>query len=181
MKVTIRRVGKWFLWGLGAVVVLFSLYLSIFFFPYPLFPHHAEYEGFSVYSDREIPEDFRLVLDEARTRVVAMELYRGAAPPRIFVCQSQRLFVFFIKLAGKRHGGQALVISVAANAFFSGQVIEAVGRRNGGRPAHSIAPMSFSTSTAARAFGTRAIMQMLRLMPSSLRSCLSSMRTCVTH
>ncbi len=119
MKVAIRRVGKWFLWGLGAVVVLFGLYLSVFFFPYPLFPHHIEHAGFSVYSDREIPEDFERILDEARFRVEGMELYRGAKDLRIFVCQSQRLFVFINKLAGKRHTGQALVISVAGNAFFS--------------------------------------------------------------
>jgi hypothetical protein len=148
MKVTIRRVGKSFLWGLGAVVVLFGLYLSIFFFPYPLFPHHAEYAGFSVYYDREIPEGFQFVLDEARRRIEAMELYRGAAPPRIFVCLSQRLFVFFIKVAGKRHVGQALVISVAGNAFFSEAVIESVGRRNGGRPAHSRLEGSWSAAIA---------------------------------
>ena len=148
MKVAIRRVGKWFLWGLGAVVVLFGLYLSVFFFPYPLFPHHIEHAGFSVYSDREIPEDFERILDEARFRVEGMELFRGAKDLRIFVCQSPRLFVFINKLAGKRHGGQALVISVAANAFFSGQVIEAVGRRNGGRPAHSRLAGSWSAAIA---------------------------------
>jgi hypothetical protein len=148
MNVTIRRVGKSFLWGLGAVVVLFGLYLSIFFFPYPLFPHHAEYAGFSVYSDREIPEDFRLVFDEARSRVEAMELYHGANDLRIFVCRSQRLFVFINKLAGKRHVGQALVISVAGNAFFSEAVIESVGRRNGGHPAHSRLEGSWSVAIA---------------------------------
>lgn len=137
MKVTIRRVGRWFLWGLGAVVTLFGLYLSVFFFPYPLFPHQIEYAGFSVYSDREIPDDFTLVLEDTRSRVEAMEIYRGAKDLRIFVCQSQRLFVFVNRLAGKPHVGQALVISVAGNAFFSETVIESVGQRNGGRPVHS--------------------------------------------
>ena len=137
MNATIRKIGKWSLWGLGAVVVLIGLYLSVYFFPYPLFPHHMEHAGFSVYSDGEIPGDFELVLEDARLRLEGMELYHGAAPPRIFMCQSQRLFVFLVKLAGKRHVGQGLLISVAGNAFFSEEMIETVGRRNEGLPLHS--------------------------------------------
>ncbi len=137
MKATVRKLGKWSLWGVGAVLVLLALYLSVFFLPYPLFPHHTEHAGFSVYSDSEIPESFEIVLDDARRRVVAMELYRGAAPLRVFICRSQRLFVLLNRLAGKRHAGQALVISAAGNAFFSEVMIESVGRRNGGRPVHS--------------------------------------------
>ena len=148
MKATIRRIGKWSLWGLGAVVVLFALYLSVFFLPFPLFPHHMEHAGFSVYSDREISEDFELVLEDARFRAEGMELYRGAKDLRIFVCRSQRLFVFLNMLAGKGHGGQALVISVAGNAFFSEEVIESVGRRNGGRPAYSRLEGSWSAAIA---------------------------------
>jgi len=148
VKVSIRRLAKWTLWGLAVVVALFGLYLSVFFFPYPMFPHHMEHAGFSVYSDREIPEDFTLVLDEARNRAEAMELYRGAKELRIFVCRSQRLFVLINKLAGKGHGGQALVISVAGNAFFSKAVIESVGLRNGGRPAHSRLEGSWSAAIA---------------------------------
>jgi len=139
---------RWALWALGAAVVLVGLYLSVFFLPYPLFPHHAEFAGFSVYSDREIPGGFELVLDDARGRVEAMELYRGAKNPRIFVCRSQRLFVFINKLAGKRYAGQALVISAANNAFFSEEGIETIGRRNGGQPLHSRLQGSWSAAIA---------------------------------
>jgi len=62
-----------------------------------------EHAGFCAYSDREIPEDFRVVLEDARFRVEGMELYRGAEDLRIFVCRSQRLFVFLNRLAGKGH------------------------------------------------------------------------------
>ena len=137
MKITIGRVGKWSLWTLVVLVVVVGLYLAVFFLPYPMFTHHAELAGFSVYSDREIPEDFVLVLDDARRRVEAMELYSGEAPPRIFVCRSHRLFRFFIKMAGKRFAGQGLLVSVAGNAFFSSEMIETIGRRNGGRVPHS--------------------------------------------
>jgi hypothetical protein len=139
---------KWVAVALAVFVALFGLYLSIFFLPYPLFPHHAEFAGFSIYSDREIPADFERVADDARRRVEAMELYRGAEDLRIFVCQSQRLFVFINKLAGKRHAGQALVISVAGNAFFSEAVIESVGRRNSSLPAHSRLEGSWSAAIA---------------------------------
>ena len=148
MKTRIRRIVKWFLWGLAVVVVLFGLYLSVFFFPYPLFPHHMEHAGFSVYSDGEISEDFRLVLEDARRRVEAMKLYRGEAPPRVFVCRSQRLFVFFIKMAGKRYVGQGLLISVAGNAFFSEMMIESVRQGNRGRPVHSRMQGSWAAAIA---------------------------------
>ncbi len=137
MKITGRRAAKWSLWGLAALMVVVGLYLSVFFLPYPMFPHHAELAGFSVYSDREIAPDFSLVMDEARRRIEKMELSGGGKGLRIFVCHSQRLFVALNRLAGKRQWGQALVISAAGNAFFSVSGIEAIGRRNGDRIPHS--------------------------------------------
>jgi len=148
LKNLTRRLAKWALWGLAVVAVLVGLYLSVFFFPYPLFTHHAEFDGFSVYSDREIPEDFDTVIDDAQRRIAAMEPYRGGRPLRIFLCYSQRKFVTLIKMAGMRHAGQALVISAAGNAFFSTQGIEAIGRRNGGRPFHSRLEGSWSAAIA---------------------------------
>jgi hypothetical protein len=135
-------------WALGAVALLLGLYLSAFFFPYPLFPHHMEASGFKVYSDHEIPENFKLVLDDARRRVEAMPLYRADAMPRIFVCRSMRLFEFLVKLAGRDHAGQGLLVSMAGNAFFSEHGIEAVARRNQTRPAHSRLEGSWSAAIA---------------------------------
>jgi hypothetical protein len=151
MNPGVRQVAKWGTVALALVVAIFALYLSVFFFPYPLFPHHMEHAGFSVHSDGEIPEDFGLALEDARRRLEAMELYRGQAPPRIFVCQSQRLFVFFVKMAGKRHVGQGLLISVAGNAFFSETMIESVRRRSSGFPMHSRLQGSWAAAIAHEA------------------------------
>jgi hypothetical protein len=148
MKIRIRRIAKWAVWGLAALIVVFALHLSVFFLPYPLFPHHLESDGFSVYSDREIPEEFELVLRDARLRVEAIELDRGAANPRIFVCRSRRLFVFLVKLAGKRSAGQGLVISAAGNVFLSEKGIENIRRRTGGRPVHSRLEGSWAAAIA---------------------------------
>jgi hypothetical protein len=107
-----------------------------------------EHAGFSVYSDREIPKDFEFILEDARFRVEGMELYRGNRDLRLFFCFSQRKFETLIKLSGKRHAGQALVISVAGNAFFSKQGIERIGQRNGGRPTHSRLEGSWAAAIA---------------------------------
>lgn len=147
-KIRWRRAAKLALWGLAVVAVLLGLYLSIFFFPYPLFPHHVEYEGFDVYSDAAVPEGFAVVMEDAQRRTETMELYRGDKNLRIFICSSRRLFVLINRLAGKRHFGQALVISVAGNAFFSEEGIDAVGRRNGGRPKYSRLEGSWSGAIA---------------------------------
>jgi len=133
---------------LGALIIVIGLYLSILFFPYPWFPHHFEHAGFSVYSDDEIPADFEAILDDARRRMEAMELDRGDPPVRIFYCQSQRLFAFIVKAAGKRHVGQGLLISVAGNAFFSKSIIEVIGDRNRGRPKHTRLRGSVSAAIA---------------------------------
>jgi hypothetical protein len=148
MKVRLRQIVKWALWGLAVAAVLSGLYLSVFFFPYSFFPHHLEHAGFSVYFDREIPEKYELILEDARRRVEAMELYHGDPDLRIFVCGSQKLFAALNKLAGKRHIGQALVISVAGNAFFSPAVIEAVGQRHVGRPKYSRLQGSWAAAIA---------------------------------
>lgn len=148
LKSWFRRVAKWGAVALAVVIVLFGLYLSVFFFPYPWFPHHTELAGFSVYSDHQIPPGFEVVLADARRRVEAMELSHNGGNLRLFLCFSERKFVTLIKLAGKRHAGQALVISAAGNAFFSAHGIEAIGRRNGGRPVHSRLEGSWSTAIA---------------------------------
>jgi len=129
MRLLTQRTVRWIALAVGAVAVLLGLYLSVFFFPYPLFPHHMEAAGFSVYADHEIPGSFRLVLQDARRRAEAMPLYRAEAMPRIFVCRSQRCFELLTTLAGKRHAGQGLLVSVAGNAFFSEHGMEAVARR----------------------------------------------------
>ncbi len=117
MKISIRGLLKWGLWGLGVAAVLVILYASVFFSPYPLFPNHAEFDGFSVYSDREIPDDFSAEIEDVRRRITAMELDHTGGSFRIFLCHSQRKFVTLIKLAVKRNVGHALVISAAGNAF----------------------------------------------------------------
>lgn len=148
MGIQVRHVVKWGLRALGGVTVLLVLYLSVFLLPYPLFPHHFDRAGFSVYSDQEFPADFSSVLDDARLRLEAMELYRGDDPPRIFMCQSERLFKSLCRLAGKRHSGQGLLISLAGNAFISAPGIAAVAQRCGGQPKHSRLAGSWAAAIA---------------------------------
>jgi hypothetical protein len=148
MTVLSRKVAKWFAGVAVGTLVLVGLYLSVFFAPYPLFRHHAELSGFRVYSDRQIGAEFELVFEDARRRVEAMELFDGTGLPRIFVCRSQRLFVLLTRLAGKRHAGQGLLISVAGNVFLSESGISAVARRNRTRPEHSRLQGSWSAAVA---------------------------------
>ena len=148
VKTSNRRVTKWLLWSLALVAVAIGLYLSLFFFPYPLFRHHVDFDGFDVYSDREITPDFEFIVEDARARIERMGVDPRNPGLRIFVCNSQRLFVLINRLAGKRHFGQALVISAAGNAFFSVEGIAAIGKRNGGRPVHSRLEGSWSAAIA---------------------------------
>jgi hypothetical protein len=142
------KIAKWSARIAGGALVLLGLYLSVFFAPYPLFRHHAELSGFRVYSDRQIGAEFEPVFEDARRRVEGMELLDGPELPRIFICRSQRLFVLLNRLAGKRHAGQGLLISVAGNVFLSDSGISAVARRNRARPEHSRLEGSWSAAVA---------------------------------
>lgn len=128
---------RWLLRGSVLLLVLVGLYLSLFFLPYPLFPHHEELAGFEVYSDAKLPADLQRVFEDARGRVEAMELFRGTRPPRFFLCRSHWRCALIVRSAGKRRVGQGMVISAAGNAFLSLSIIESVGRRNDGAPEHS--------------------------------------------
>ncbi len=147
MTGTTHRVARWSIAAAGVMLGLLALYLSIFVLPYPLFPH-LEHAGFHVDSDHEIPPAFEAVLDDARRRVDAMELFHGQTPPRLFVCRSHRLFGFYVRTAGKRHAGQGLVISIAGNAFFSQPTIDAIARRSVARPHRSRLEGSWAAAIA---------------------------------
>lgn len=148
MKPTLVKIGRWTIVASIVVGSLFALYGSLFFFPYPLFPHHVEVAGFEVFSDREIPADLEAAIEDARRRVDAMELSRGETTLRLFICNSERKYVTLSRLAGKRHAGQALVITAAGNAFFSIHGIESIGQRNRGSPVHSRLEGSLSAAIA---------------------------------
>ncbi len=138
----------WLTAAVGVVIVLGGLYLAVFFLPYPLFPHHAEFGGFSVYSDQYLPDSFAPDFEEARRRVEAMPLYRGNPLPRVFLCHSRRRFAFLVHLAGKRHAGQGLLISAAGNMFLSLPGIAAVARSNQGLPTESRLEGSLAAAVA---------------------------------
>lgn len=148
MRSNRRKLLVWLAAAVGAVVVLVGLYLADFFLPYPLFPHHAEFGGFSVYSDQCLPDTSAPDFEEARHRVETMPLYRGDPLPRVFLCHSRRRFNFLVRLAGKRHSGQGLLISMAHNMFLSLPAIEAVARRHEGLPDNSRVEGSLATAVA---------------------------------
>jgi len=91
---TAPRVVGWFALGLGVLALLAGLYLSVCFLPYPLFRHHMAAASFSVDSDRQIPENFRLVLADVRRRVDARHHRRPLdvaipSPPDYWWCCSK--------------------------------------------------------------------------------------------
>ena len=148
MKLTRRKLLVWLAAAVGTIIVLGGLYLAVFFLPYPLFPHHAEFAGFSVYSDQSLSMTLAPDFEEARRRVEVMPLYRGSALPRVFLSHSRRRFALLVRLAGKRHAGQGLLISAAGNMFLSLPGIQAVARRHEGLPDKSRVEGSLAAAVA---------------------------------
>ena len=148
VKITLRRAGRWLLVGSTVLVLIAVLFVGLVLFPYPLFPHHESFKGFSVNSDRPIPEEFADVARDARNRVAAMELFSPEATYRIFLCRSEKLYAFFCDLTGKEPTSQALVFSVVGTMILSETGIEQMRRRTGGVPPHSRFEGSLSEAIA---------------------------------
>jgi len=78
-----------------AIVPCLAALVSIGINPTPLFAHSLEYGQFILKSDRPIEPEWRLVLDDAKRRLISSDLYDPNAQLRIFVCnESWRLWLY---------------------------------------------------------------------------------------
>jgi len=116
--------------GLGALIGIILLQVSLLAFPQPLFNHKLVAECLTAYSDQEFDDALRGVVAEVEERLAAMEIRDPGLPQNVYICKNPRLYAFFtfLSLLPKRTMGFNL--SVLENSFISRTRVEEVSCGN---------------------------------------------------
>lgn len=137
MGLTARRIRRWTLGSLLALLALLTLYVGLLTFPSPLFAHSTTHGGFRLYSDEPIPAEMAGVLDELSRRLAGMEHPPPRASQRIYLCHAPRRYAFFAFLTRMSPQSLAIGLSVANESFVSVTRVRRFALINQGRIRHS--------------------------------------------
>jgi hypothetical protein len=132
-----RKIGKWVLRGVLAVLVLLALNVATLAAPFPLFAHKAAYDEFTIYSDHPLPQDLDRVVDSARARIKAMEHARPGEKCRVFICGDHRLYSLFTFLSRRSSNSLGIGLSAFGNVFLNQRKIQRFAEQNYGGIRHS--------------------------------------------
>jgi hypothetical protein len=132
-----RKVVEIMLWTAGAVVACCVLFIAFVVFPVPMFPHHSDFNGLSVYSDRAFTSDLNGVLEKTARHLEENQLLTGGVPSRVFLAHSQERYAFLCSVARRRPDTQGLVFTWVGSIIISIPGVEAVRQRTGGLPRNS--------------------------------------------
>jgi hypothetical protein len=132
----IRKIAKWALLLLSALIAVAALYLAIVLLPAPLFAHGADYARYRVYSDEAIPDGFDTVIDDLDRRLRAMEHDPPEAIQRIYLCKPRK-YAFFAFLLRKNPGTLATGLTLANESFVSLERVREFARANAGFLRHT--------------------------------------------
>lgn len=151
---------------ISTLVVLGVASMVLLLYPVPLFPHHRDLGGLSVYSDERIGDELADAMDEAARRIRMSEIYQPGRRYRVFLSHSRRKYAFFCALARRRSDSQALVFTRTKSIIVSLDGVAAMRRRSGGEPrntrlegslafavAHEVAHLQAAATLRARSHG----------------------------
>ncbi len=80
----------------SALLTLSCAYITLLVFPYPLFSYQAQYENIRVYSDRPLSAALPALLGDVQKRLTESPLNDTTLQHRIFLCNDDRRFAFFV-------------------------------------------------------------------------------------
>lgn len=108
---------------------LFTLMLIVFYiltlaYPQPLFAHKLKYNNFTVYSDKEIPNNFTDILKDVENRINILEISDTTFSPSVFLCNNNKLYEFFAFLTQVPNKSQGFNLSLLNNTFLNKSRIE---------------------------------------------------------
>lgn len=130
-KSIFKKIGKWSLRLFLFLCLVQLIQLSILAVPYPFFTEKFEYQNYTVYSDEEIDSGFQETLDNVNERLEAVEINMPELKHRLFLCQSEKLFRFFIFISQTSYPQQGFNIPVLGNLFISDKFIKKVNANKG--------------------------------------------------
>lgn len=133
MSGTCRRLRRNLTWTAGVVLLGVGGFAALLRWPHPLFPHRVEVGGLTLWSDAPFrPEDGRLVLEKAASKLASCTLADPAVHHDIFVCNTR--WRRALLMAGAPGAGGACYDGIP-HVFLSGaQVEENLLINRAGRP-----------------------------------------------
>jgi hypothetical protein len=122
------------------VTVLCFVYLGLHLFPQALFPNSAAADGITIYSRHALTEDAYESARKAAELLRASELYDSNRTEKIFVCDSQGLFRFFVPRSASAFGASVGVTNhvFIASADFTNDTAWRFGDRRNTRSLSSV-------------------------------------------
>lgn len=137
MRQWARTTLKWILRGFALLLVLAALDVAVLAFPNPLFEHRRQFNGFTVYSDQPLPEQYGRIIEDARTRIVAMDHVRLDANYDVFICNEPWRYSLLAFLSRRTSNSLAIGLSVFDHIFVNNTKVQRFAARNYGGIRHS--------------------------------------------
>lgn len=103
------------IFGIGAIYIVLLIY------PNSLFAFAEQYKNFEVFSDRPIPTEISLVLDNAIERLETSELYESKCKFKLYLCNEEWRFRFFTR---NKNAGGVVNFIISPNIFIRENDIE---------------------------------------------------------
>jgi len=126
-----RRIAKWTIRLLLALLALLALYVGIVVLPTPLFAHSERYGTYRVYSTEPISAELGQVIDDLDRRIQAMEHAPPEASQRIYLC-GPKMYAFFAYLLRMNSESLAIGLTAANESFVSVDRVRIFAERNQG-------------------------------------------------
>jgi hypothetical protein len=99
-----------------------------------MFPHKAEFERVTIYSDKDIAHELIEIMSDVEARLQGLDLKFEGSKPRVFICYNQKLFNFYVRLFFQYPGIQGFGPSITNNYFLSNENILRLGAISQGLP-----------------------------------------------
>ena len=77
-----------------SILLFFSLYFAVIYFPYLLFDHSVTHNEITVYTNGSVGDDLIRILDQSTLKLKESPIYDSKLSHRIFICNNYRLFGF---------------------------------------------------------------------------------------
>ena len=134
----LRSIGRWGLWLVVVLLVLFALQVALLAFPQILFSNHVRSGTVVVYFDGQAQDEIARMAENVEMRLRGSGYYDSSRTARVFFFDSQSKYAFFARLSLVTTKAQGFALSVFDNTYISGPNITAMAQITGGRPLYGV-------------------------------------------
>jgi len=132
-----RRILKGLLWTAIVAGVLFAVQVSVLAFPSPWFDHSFRAGNVTIYSNGHEGPVLELLARGVQRKVEAIDIYDNEVRLRVYICDDQKMYTMFARLALVPPRVPGFNLSILNNSFVSASGLEMRRATNHARIKHS--------------------------------------------